>query len=177
MHVHVQYFGLTSRGRMSQYRLGNIQRELNKCFAAFSVPSVQPSIPVATGYALLSFPFLSCQLLFSTNTALIRRLFLVGYTHTSNWGCGAFGGYHDIKSIIQVIIIIEEQQLKAKAKAKVTFQSFILWSQLMAAAVTGRQLHYYTFGEPGLAASMNEVYAILKAKNVTVGMHNTPHSL
>jgi hypothetical protein len=60
----------------------------------------------------------------------------------SNWGCGAFGGFHDIKAIIQ----------------------------LMAASEVGRPLHYFSFREPGLAASLIELHALLTTKKATVGM-------
>ncbi|ELR17423.1 poly(adpribose) glycohydrolase, putative [Acanthamoeba castellanii str. Neff] len=102
------FFGSYSIGRLAQYRLENIERELNKCYVTFSTPSIPPldTTPVATG----------------------------------NWGCGAFGGFHDVKAIIQ----------------------------LMAAAVAGRPLRYFTFGEPGLANALKEVYAFLREKRVTV---------
>ncbi len=51
--------------------------------------------------ALISLSFFS-QLLFSTNITLIHVVCSLVGCNTSNWGCGAFGGYHDIKSIIQV---------------------------------------------------------------------------
>jgi hypothetical protein len=56
-------------------------------------------------------------------------------------GCGAFGGFHDLKAIIQ----------------------------LMAAAEVGRDVKYFTFGVKGLGASLQELHAILLARNTTVG--------
>ena len=60
---------------------------------------------------------------------------------TRNWGCGAFGGFHDIKTIIQ----------------------------LMAASEVGRPMHYFTFGEPGLADSFTELHGVMQEKQATVG--------
>jgi len=103
------YFGNSPLNRLSQYRIENIERELNKCFVAFTLPSISPLTvtPVATG----------------------------------NWGCGAFGGFHDIKAIIQ----------------------------LMACSVAQRPMRYFTFGEPGLANALEDIYSFLQKKQVTVG--------
>jgi poly(ADP-ribose) glycohydrolase len=60
---------------------------------------------------------------------------------TGNWGCGNFGGYHDLKALVQ-------------------------W---MAASEAGRPLIYFTFGEPGLAQQLRELAALLVQKSVTVG--------
>ncbi len=51
-----QFFGSYSIGRLAQYRLENIERELNKCYVTFSTPSIPPldATPVATGYPLTS---------------------------------------------------------------------------------------------------------------------------
>jgi hypothetical protein len=93
----VQFFGSYSLGRLAQYRIENLERELNKCFVAFSMPSIPPldATPVATGYTLLTNrprgP--SPASLLVTDTALL----------CSNWGCGAFGGFHDVKAIIQLM--------------------------------------------------------------------------
>ena len=68
-------------------------------------------------------------------------LSIIVYILIRNWGCGAFGGYHDLKSIIQ----------------------------LLAAAEAGRDVTYFTFSHPGLAPSLQEAHTHLKAKNITVG--------
>eukprot|EP01105_Mastigella_eilhardi_P016650 TRINITY_DN3805_c0_g2_i2.p1 TRINITY_DN3805_c0_g2~~TRINITY_DN3805_c0_g2_i2.p1 ORF type:complete len:756 (+),score=180.98 TRINITY_DN3805_c0_g2_i2:3299-5566(+) len=60
---------------------------------------------------------------------------------TGNWGCGNFGGYHDLKAVLQ----------------------------LMAAAEAGRPLSYHTFGVEGLGSALRELSALLVAKHVTVG--------
>jgi poly(ADP-ribose) glycohydrolase len=57
-------------------------------------------------------------------------------------GCGAFGGYHDLKAVIQ----------------------------LLAASEAQRDLKYYTFGVKGLAPSFLELHNVLKKGKVTVGM-------
>ena len=59
---------------------------------------------------------------------------------TGNWGCGAFGGDPVVKAIIQ----------------------------LMAAAVCGRDLVYYTFGDEKLLRSLKLLYDLLKER-ATVG--------
>eukprot|EP01119_Soliformovum_irregulare_P007767 TRINITY_DN2025_c1_g1_i1.p1 TRINITY_DN2025_c1_g1~~TRINITY_DN2025_c1_g1_i1.p1 ORF type:complete len:555 (-),score=169.84 TRINITY_DN2025_c1_g1_i1:16-1680(-) len=60
---------------------------------------------------------------------------------TGNWGCGAFGGYHDLKAMIQ----------------------------LMAAAQLDLDVSYFTFGVSGLGDSLDEVHSILREKNITIG--------
>jgi poly(ADP-ribose) glycohydrolase len=59
----------------------------------------------------------------------------------SNWGCGAFGGYHDLKAVIQ----------------------------LLAAAEAERDVTYFTFGVKGLAPSLQELHSLLRVKKITVG--------
>ena len=65
-----------------------------------------------------------------------------------NWGCGVFGGYHDLKAILQ----------------------------LMAAAEAGVNVHYCTFGVTGLAPTLIELVAVLRSSKVTVGMYHS-HSV
>jgi len=60
---------------------------------------------------------------------------------TGHWGCGAFGGNKQLKSIIQI----------------------------MAASEVGRDIHYFTFGDEQFASSLSTLVALLKGKNVTVG--------
>jgi hypothetical protein len=52
---------------------------------------------------------------------------------TGNWGCGAFGGDHVLKAIIQIV----------------------------AAAETGRSLKYFTFGDDKLSETIDELYGVL----------------
>jgi poly(ADP-ribose) glycohydrolase len=61
--------------------------------------------------------------------------------YNSNWGCGAFGGFLELKAVIQ----------------------------LLAAAQANRSLQYYTFGETELIESLPELYQILCDKQCTVG--------
>ena len=60
---------------------------------------------------------------------------------TGNWGCGAFGGNPYLKSLIQ----------------------------LMAAAETGRDVAYFTFGDEKLRDDLNDMHKLLTDRNVTVG--------
>ncbi|KAJ3285479.1 hypothetical protein HK104_009468 [Borealophlyctis nickersoniae] len=60
---------------------------------------------------------------------------------TGNWGCGAFHGDPELKSLIQ----------------------------LMSAAVAGRDLVYFTFGDETLARELKAVHASLCALSVGVG--------
>jgi len=60
---------------------------------------------------------------------------------TGNWGCGAFLGDREWKSIIQ----------------------------LLSASEAEKELHYYTFKDEKLATALKAVYDLLKAKNLTVG--------
>uniref|UniRef100_A0A915ETV3 poly(ADP-ribose) glycohydrolase n=1 Tax=Ditylenchus dipsaci TaxID=166011 RepID=A0A915ETV3_9BILA len=59
---------------------------------------------------------------------------------TGNWGCGAFRG---------------DVQLKSMA-------------QLLASSVVERKLYYYTFGDARLAAELNEMAGILRINEVSV---------
>jgi len=52
---------------------------------------------------------------------------------TGNWGCGAFGGNRELKSLIQ----------------------------LMAASLHGRVVHYYTFGDVSFGSMLAKMYIIL----------------
>ncbi|XP_032792418.2 poly(ADP-ribose) glycohydrolase [Daphnia magna] len=60
---------------------------------------------------------------------------------TGNWGCGAFRGDPRLKCLIQ----------------------------LMAAAVTHRDVVYFTFGDRQLRDDLYNMYSLLKEKEVTVG--------
>ena len=60
---------------------------------------------------------------------------------TGNWGCGAFGGDPQLKSLIQ----------------------------LMAAAENGRDTLYLTFGDEKLRDDLTDIYNLLVSKNVSVG--------
>ena len=60
---------------------------------------------------------------------------------TGNWGCGAFGGDPRLKCLLQ----------------------------LMTAAVTGRDVAYFTFGDEKLRDDVYSMYCLLKEKNITVG--------
>ena len=60
---------------------------------------------------------------------------------TGNWGCGAFGGDKPLKCIIQ----------------------------LMAAAVTKRDLIYFTFGDKKLGDSLKELHELLRETHTPVG--------
>eukprot|EP00005_Dracoamoeba_jomungandri_P002411 CAMPEP_0174250514 /NCGR_PEP_ID=MMETSP0439-20130205/663_1 /TAXON_ID=0 /ORGANISM="Stereomyxa ramosa, Strain Chinc5" /LENGTH=517 /DNA_ID=CAMNT_0015330605 /DNA_START=591 /DNA_END=2144 /DNA_ORIENTATION=- len=60
---------------------------------------------------------------------------------TGNWGCGAFGGYHDLKCIIQ----------------------------LLGCSQAGKELRYYTFQERGLKDSFMEILELFEEKSVTIG--------
>jgi len=61
---------------------------------------------------------------------------------TGNWGCGAFGGDPQLKSLIQ----------------------------LMAAAENGRDLLYFTFGDEDLRDKIFDTYTLLIDNSITVGM-------
>ena len=76
---------------------------------------------------------------------------------TGNWGCGNFGGYHDLKG------------LSAHSKRRFNF-ALIAIVQWMAASESGRPLIYFTFGEPGLAQQLRELAALLVQKSINVGM-------
>lgn len=56
-------------------------------------------------------------------------------------GCGAFGGFYDLKAIIQ----------------------------MMASAQANRKVKYYTFGVKGLAPSVKELASMLIGQKTTVG--------
>lgn len=60
---------------------------------------------------------------------------------TGNWGCGAFGGNAQLKALLQ----------------------------LMAAAQTGRNVAYFTFGDPDLRDKLGDMHKFLDKNNVTVG--------
>ena len=60
---------------------------------------------------------------------------------TGNWGCGAFRGDPQLKSLIQ----------------------------MMAAGVCHRDLVYYTFADQKLCDAIGDMYAYLNNKSVTIG--------
>ncbi|CRK91263.1 CLUMA_CG004943, isoform A [Clunio marinus] len=60
---------------------------------------------------------------------------------SGNWGCGAFGGNKQIKSLIQ----------------------------LMACSVNQRNLVYFTFGEDEIMSEINEMFEFLKRNEITIG--------
>jgi len=60
---------------------------------------------------------------------------------TGNWGCGAFGGDKQLKSIIQ----------------------------LLAASQTQRDIYYYTFDDDNFANELKSIYEILTQYNATIG--------
>ena len=60
---------------------------------------------------------------------------------TGNWGCGAFGGDKEMKTLLQ-------------------------W---MAATKAGRAVKYYTFKDVGFAKKQKELVRVLLEKKVTVG--------
>lgn len=60
---------------------------------------------------------------------------------SGNWGCGAFRGDAHLKALLQ----------------------------LMAASITGRQLAYFTFGQPKLRDSIADMHSFLVKHEVTVG--------
>lgn len=60
---------------------------------------------------------------------------------SGNWGCGAFGGNKELKTLIQ-------------------------W---LAASMADRPLHYHTFNSAQLAKEQEEIAKLLKEKTVTVG--------
>ncbi|XP_039248533.2 poly(ADP-ribose) glycohydrolase-like [Styela clava] len=60
---------------------------------------------------------------------------------TGNWGCGAFGGDPVLKALLQ----------------------------LMAAAVVGRDLCYFTFSDSALMHTIHEMYTYIKSSNLNVG--------
>ncbi|XP_050542073.1 poly(ADP-ribose) glycohydrolase [Daktulosphaira vitifoliae] len=60
---------------------------------------------------------------------------------TGNWGCGAFRGDSQLKSLLQ----------------------------LLSAAEAKRDIAYFTFGDTGLRDSINDIHSFLKNKKVTVG--------
>ncbi len=61
---------------------------------------------------------------------------------TGNWGCGVFNGDPRLKSLIQ----------------------------LMAAAVAGRDVAYFTFGDERLRDDVFAMYTVLLEKRIKVGM-------
>lgn len=60
---------------------------------------------------------------------------------TGNWGCGAFGGDPQLKSLIQ----------------------------LMAASQNGRDILYFTFGDEKLRDEIYDIFLLLKNRNVNIG--------
>ncbi|MEE6488643.1 hypothetical protein FKM82_015301 [Ascaphus truei] len=60
---------------------------------------------------------------------------------TGNWGCGAFGGDPRLKALIQIL----------------------------AASEAGRDVVYFTFGDPTLMAEIYRMHSLLSSENKTVG--------
>jgi poly(ADP-ribose) glycohydrolase len=60
---------------------------------------------------------------------------------TGNWGCGAFGGDHRLKALLQ----------------------------LMAAAQARRSVYYFTFGDHALCRDIYQVHAAARSSGFTVG--------
>jgi len=60
---------------------------------------------------------------------------------TGNWGCGAFGGSPRLKCLLQ----------------------------LMVAAIAGRDIAYFTFGDEKLRDDVYNMYCFLKEKHISVG--------
>jgi len=60
---------------------------------------------------------------------------------SGNWGCGAFGGNIELKTLIQ-------------------------W---MAATMAGRPLHYHTFSSKELAEKQQDIVKLINEKKVTLG--------
>jgi hypothetical protein len=58
---------------------------------------------------------------------------------TGNWGCGAFNGNLELKFLVQ----------------------------LLAASSTGRDLHYFTFGDKEFAAKVQSLLTKLKEENIS----------
>lgn len=60
---------------------------------------------------------------------------------TGNWGCGAFRGDSQLKSLLQIL----------------------------SAAEAKRDIAYFTFGDTGLRDSINDIHSFLKNHEITVG--------
>lgn len=95
-----------------QYRPPAVARELNKAWVGFTFYSEEQ--PTATQYPGIA---------------------------TGNWGCGAFGGTPQLKTLIQ----------------------------LMACAEARRPMAYYTFNDVGIRDEFVNIYNLLARYNVTVG--------
>jgi poly(ADP-ribose) glycohydrolase len=101
------------RSPASQYRPELVLRELNKAYSGFFVSFAANS-----------------------NDAYLAKWPIA----TGNWGCGAFGGHKEAKSLIQ----------------------------LMAAAPLRKKILYFTFGEVDFEVRFRQMYNILSSKKVTV---------
>lgn len=88
-----------------------IDRDINKAFVAFSA---ETSMDKANGKTPVA---------------------------SGNWGCGAFGGNKELKTLIQWI----------------------------AASMAGRPLHYHMFDSTQLAKEQTEIFKLLSEKSVTIG--------
>jgi len=77
---------------------------------------------------------------FSANTSMDKADKKIPIA-SGNWGCGAFGGNKELKTLIQ-------------------------W---LAASMAGRPLHYHAFGLTQLAKEQQEIVKLLNEKSVTVG--------
>lgn len=100
-------------GASDEFRQRNVERELNKAYCGFlAVDDGSP--PAASALPLVS---------------------------TGHWGCGAFGGTKELKSLIQ----------------------------LMAASLSRRDMLYFTFGDEVFAQRLKDTHALLLQQNATVG--------
>jgi poly(ADP-ribose) glycohydrolase len=105
----------------AQYTPELIKRELNKAFCGFCVRSQNNNNSTKNG----------------DNDDTQLRLPVA----TGNWGCGAFGGHKELKSLIQ----------------------------LMAASEAEREIHYFTFGDKDFAEKLETFYRAIVAKQPTTG--------
>ena len=127
-------------GPMNQYRTGTILRELNKAYVGFN-----HNFPATPGDEAMSVADES-QDLFNDSVASTSNGDSNGSSShnspvaTGNWGCGAFGGHIQLKSMLQ-------------------------WC---AAALCGREVLYYTFKDPN-AEGLEEISELLMQQAVTVG--------
>lgn len=100
------------RSPASQYRAELVLRELNKAYCGFFISSNEHMEPNYPKWPIA----------------------------TGNWGCGAFGGHKEAKSLIQ----------------------------LMAAAPLRKKIFYFTFGEHDFENRLRQMYDLLRSKKVTV---------
>ncbi|XP_047986934.1 poly(ADP-ribose) glycohydrolase-like [Leguminivora glycinivorella] len=99
-------------GAAQQYRPPAVLRELNKAWVGFTFYSEEP--PTSTQYPGVA---------------------------TGNWGCGAFGGTPQLKTLIQLMVCAEAR----------------------------RPMAYYTFNDAAIRDEFVNIYNLLARYNVTVG--------